>query len=266
MVRRTIQNSFCTSIRDSVVIVAAKSKKSAMIATKYTSIGYVISQNKMNTDRWLGESITMSFFDDLFSPPVEEDGICTVRGVNASFIDLPDTGAQGNNGWACGPNSAARCLRKYGHGVDFNSVMRDMEAGRYAIEKIDCLRIGSTPHYLRDSMKKWEGDRVKLERNSNLDRLVGLVREGKPVIALIRNGTIKSPFGKAPNLHWICVTGYDDRSGAVHITDTDGSKDWVVKDDFLRQWNWHVGAGAVAEALYHNGVYSSTIVWIDRKP
>ena len=52
----------------------------------------------------------------------------------------------------------------------------------------------------------------------------------------------------------------------MHITETSGSKNWVVKDDFLRQWNWHVGAGAVAEALYHNGVYSSTIVWIDRKP
>jgi hypothetical protein len=206
----------------------------------------------------------MNFFENLISTSEEGYEIRYMRGVNAPFIDLPDTGAQGNNGWACGPNSAARCLRKYGHNVDYHSVRGDMDNGRYVIEK--WAGMGTTPHYLRDSMKKWEGDRVKLERNSNFDRLVGLLREGKPVIALIRNGTIKIPLAATPNLHWICVTGYDDRSGAVHITDTDGSKDWVVKDDFLRQWNWHVGAGAVAEALYHNGVHSSTIIWIDRKP
>ncbi|MFN5729713.1 MAG: hypothetical protein ACK48D_24015, partial [Pseudanabaena sp.] len=36
-------------------------------------------------------------------------------------IQLPDTGAQ-NDSWSCGPNSAARILRYYGHDVNYATV------------------------------------------------------------------------------------------------------------------------------------------------
>ena len=36
-------------------------------------------------------------------------------------IQLPDTGAQ-NDGWSCGPNSAARVLSYYGHDVNYATV------------------------------------------------------------------------------------------------------------------------------------------------
>lgn len=43
------------------------------------------------------------------------------RGNGYVNANLPDTGSQNDN-WSCGPNSAARVLRFYGHNVDYNQV------------------------------------------------------------------------------------------------------------------------------------------------
>jgi hypothetical protein len=41
--------------------------------------------------------------------------------LSSQPMELPDTGAQ-NDGWSCGPNSAARILRYYGHDVNYATV------------------------------------------------------------------------------------------------------------------------------------------------
>jgi hypothetical protein len=53
------------------------------------------------------------------SPDKSQDLVAT--NGSSEPIQLPDTGAQ-NDSWSCGPNSAARILRYYGHDVNYATV------------------------------------------------------------------------------------------------------------------------------------------------
>ena len=127
------------------------------------------------------------------------------------------------------------------------------------------IRTGTTPHALRDAMKKWEGNNVKLERKSDFSKLLRLVGEGKPVVALLRVGSIppsQTLSGTWPAMHWVAVTGFDGKN--VYFTDTDGAKSYYSYDEFQGKWDWRVGSGFASEALYKNGVQAKTMIWVDR--
>lgn len=87
------------------------------------------------------------------------------------------------------------------------------------------IRTGTTPHVLRDVMKQWEGNNVRLERGADFSEFVSLLREGKPVVTLLRVGSIPPETtlsGTWPMMHWVAVDGFDESDRMIYYTDTDG--------------------------------------------
>jgi len=198
-------------------------------------------------------------------------------------IDLPSTGNQDDN-WSCGPNSAARVLAFYGHNVDYNAVRSAVNqefmlppsvnvpapklTDPLRTRRVD-IRTGTTPHVLRDVMKQWEGNNVRLERGASFSSLLNLLREGKPVVALLRVGSIPPETtlsGTWPMMHWVAVRGFNESDRLIYYTDTDGGKYQMSYDEFQGQWDWRVGRGFASEALSRNGVQAKTMIWVDRTP
>ncbi|MEE3716119.1 C39 family peptidase [Tumidithrix elongata RA019] len=188
-------------------------------------------------------------------------------------LTLPDTGSQ-NDSWSCGPNSAARVLKFYGHDVDYDMVRAATEKNFILPEQIKNplddswvnIRTGTTPKVLQKVMQRWEGDRVKLARKVELATLLSLLETGKPVIGLIRVGSFKVPlFGTAPYLHWVALTGFDRAQQQIYYTDTNSQESSMSYEEFLRKWNLGSDGNAVNAILKGNGVEPRTIVWVDRK-
>ena len=190
-------------------------------------------------------------------------------------IQLPDTGAQ-NDGWSCGPNSAARILRYYGHDVNYATVRAATDKKLFLPQKFRnplnnqwiAVRTGTPPQTLQQVMQRWEGDRVKKSPKTSFNRLINLVRSGKPAIALVRVGGLSMPYiGSIPYLHWIVVTGADPVSQQIYYTDTNSQTYALSYQDFQARWNLGLDrdvSGAIASVLKNNGVEARTIVWVDK--
>jgi hypothetical protein len=190
-------------------------------------------------------------------------------------IELPDTGAQ-NDGWSCGPNSAARILRYYGHDVNYATVRAATDKKLFLPQKFRNpftnqwieVRTGTPPQTLQQVMRRWEGNRVKKSPQTSFNRLINLVRSGKPVIALVRVGSLAIPYvGSIPSLHWIAVTGADPKRQQVYYTDTNSQTYSLSYKDFQTRWNLGLDrdvSNAIANILKSNGVEARTIVWVDK--
>jgi hypothetical protein len=117
-------------------------------------------------------------------------------------------------------------------------------------------------------MRRWEGNRVKKSPQTSFNRLINLVRSGKPVIALVRVGSLAIPYvGSIPSLHWIAVTGADPKSRQIYYTDTNSQTYSLSYEDFQTRWNLGLDrdvSNAIANILKSNSVEARTIVWVDR--
>jgi hypothetical protein len=194
---------------------------------------------------------------------------------SSASIQLPDTGAQ-NDSWSCGPNSAARILRYYGHDVNYATVRAATDKKLFLPQKFRNpldnqwieVRTGTPPQTLQQVMQRWEGDRVKKSPQTSFNRLINLVRSGKPAIALVRVGGLSIPYiGSIPYLHWIVVTGADPQSQQITYTDTNSQTYVLSYQDFQTMWNLGLDrdvSGAIASVLKSNGVEARTIVWVDK--
>lgn len=192
-----------------------------------------------------------------------------------SPIALPDTGAQ-NDSWSCGPNSAARVLRYYGHDVDYDLVRGATDKKLFLPQKMRNpfnnqwieVRTGTPPLTLQQVMQRWEGDRAKKSSQTSFNRLINLVRSGKPAIALVRVGSLKIPYvGSIPYLHWISVTGVNSQRQEIYYTDTNSQNYVLSYRDFQNRWDLGLDrdvSGVIASVLKNNGVEARTIVWVDR--
>ncbi len=192
-------------------------------------------------------------------------------------IQLADTGAQ-DDGWSCGPNSAARVLRYYGHDVDYAMIRAATDKKLFLPQRMLNpftnqwieVRTGTPPLTLQQVLQRWEGDRVRRSSQTSFNKLVSLVRSGKPAIALIRVGNFSIPYvGSIPTLHWIVVTGADSRQ--IYYTDTNSQTYSLSYQDFQTKWNLGLAQDgnkevsvAIANILKSNGVEARTLVWIDR--
>jgi N6-adenosine-specific RNA methylase IME4 len=197
------------------------------------------------------------------------------------WMDMPQTGNQNDN-WSCGPTSAARVINFYGHNVNRDTLVDAINkdfvippsinvpaptlTNPFGTRRVD-IRTGTTPHALRDVMKRWEGDNVKLERKADFNKLLGLLRQGKPVVALIRNDTQSIAGTTWPTMHWIVINGFDQSKREIYFTETnDGGTYSYSYSEFQSMWDWRVGQGLASEALYKNGVEPKTMIWVDRVP
>lgn len=195
--------------------------------------------------------------------------------VTSQPIQLPDTGAQ-NDGWSCGPNSAARILRYYGHDVNYATVRAATDKKLFLPQKFQNplnnqwieVRTGTPPQTLQQVMQRWEGNRVKKSPQASFNRLINLVRSGKPAIALVRVGGLTIPYvGSIPYLHWIVVTGANPQSQQIYYTDTNSQTYSLSYKDFQTMWNLGLDrdvSSAIASVLKSNGVEARTIVWVDK--
>jgi hypothetical protein len=189
------------------------------------------------------------------------------------WMDMPQTGNQNDN-WSCGPTSAARIMNFYGHNVNRDSLVNAINKDFVIPPRIKKpwgghvdIRTGTTPHALRDVMKRWEGDNVKLERKADFNKLLGLLRQGKPVVALLRVGSTKIARTTWPAMHWVTVNGFDALNQKIYFTETtDGEIREYSYDDFQSKWDWRVGKGLASEALHKNGAEPKTMIWVDRVP
>ena len=195
--------------------------------------------------------------------------------VSSQPIQLPDTGSQ-NDSWSCGPNSAARILRYYGHDVNYATVRAATDKKLFLPQKFRNplnnqwieVRTGTPPQTLQQVMQRWEGDRVKKSPKTSFNRLINLVSSGKPAIALVRVGSLSIPYiGSIPYLHWIAVTGADPARQQIYYTDTNSQTYSLSYQDFQARWNLGLDrdvSGAITSVLKSNGVEARTIVWVDK--
>jgi hypothetical protein len=198
------------------------------------------------------------------STPEPDPNFVFARSAN---LTLPNTGAQDDD-WSCGPNSAARVLSFYGFDASYNDLRRTVvRLGTFPGSNL----LGTAPHELRNAMSRWAGDEVKLERQASFDKLRSLLSEGKPVITLVRVGTIEGNRiggigigGTWPSMHWFVVHGFDEGRRMIYYTDTNGGRDEMPYDEFLSKWGWGIGRGAASSTLAANGVETRTMVWVDR--
>jgi hypothetical protein len=207
------------------------------------------------------------------SPDKPQDLVAT--NGSSEPIQLPDTGAQ-NDSWSCGPNSAARILRYYGHDVNYATVRAATDKKLFLPQKFRNplnnqwieVRTGTPPQTLQQVMQRWEGNRVKKSPQTSFNRLINLVRSGKPAIALVRVGGLTIPYiGAIPYLHWVTVTGANPQSQQIYYTDTNSQTYSLSYQDFQTMWNLGLDrdvSGAIASVLKSNGVEARTIVWVDK--
>jgi hypothetical protein len=195
--------------------------------------------------------------------------------TNQAPILLPDTGAQ-DDGWSCGPNSAARVLRYYGHQVDYNTVRDATEQKLFLPQRMRNpftnqwveVRTGTPPQTLQRVMQRWEGKYVKRSPHTSFEQLIKIVQSGKPAIALVRVGGLKVSYvGTIPYLHWITVTGVDRSRQVIYYTDTNSQSYSLSYQAFQDRWNLGLDRDvsmAIANVLKNNGVVPRTLVWVDR--
>jgi len=190
-------------------------------------------------------------------------------------IVLPDTGVQ-DDGWSCGPNSAARVLSYYGHNVDYDIVRSATEQKLFLPQRMRNpitnqwveVRTGTPPQTLQRVMQRWEGKYVKRSPHTSFEQLIKIVQSGKPAIALVRVGGVKvSYIGTIPYLHWVTVTGADRSRQLIYYTDTNSQSYSLSYQAFQDRWNLGLDRDvsmAIANVLKNNGVVPRTLVWVDR--
>ena len=194
----------------------------------------------------------------------------------AKYLDLDGEQPQ-NDDNSCGPNSAARVLRFHGFHVSYDELKRGFHKADPFLNNVG---LGLPAANLAGLMKQF-GYQATAARAS-LTRVLHLLATGKPVLAMIRVGTIKlaSPGKQGivgqligsvgsvldqasamPALHWIAVQGYDREKGLVYFTDTNGEQRTMAFEDFERAFNWDGTSDLAKTMLEVAGVSPGSIVY-----
>jgi Peptidase_C39 like family len=181
----------------------------------------------------------------------------------ARFLYLDGEQPQ-DDGNSCGPNSAARVLRYYAFHATYADVKRSFHIADPILSSIG---LGAPAASLAGIMQQF-GYQATAAR-VNVERVRELVSAGKPVVTLIRVGTIELGIvetmlrqaGSWPALHWIAVQGFDRARGLVYFTDTDGSHHQMTFAEFEHAFNWTCASDLANKLLDGAGVNPGSIVY-----
>jgi Peptidase_C39 like family len=198
----------------------------------------------------------------------------------ASFLTLDGDEPQ-NDGNSCGPNSAARILRFYGYKVSYNDLKQRFH---HSNPLLNNTGLGLPGPNLAALMK--QSGYNATAAHATLERVLTLLSEGKPVVAMVRVGTINVVdqgssddshgmvgqfFGKLgslmnqtntfPALHWIALQGFDRKRGMLFFTDTNGEHYKMRFADFEKAFNWECGSAVTSKVLAVAGVTAGSIVY-----
>lgn len=178
-------------------------------------------------------------------------------------ISVPGGSPQTDN-WSCGPNSASRFLRAYGFEISYEALRSRAECWPDLVSQ---FRFGTRPGSLRDLMAIHRPD-TQLATEASFDTVVNLLRQGKPVIALVASGLASdTAFGKVGNLHYVVLDGIDVARRIICYTDTDGVRKSWSYEEFQDRWNWGGSwftgvAGDLAQGFLNSlGVHERTIIY-----
>jgi Peptidase_C39 like family len=187
------------------------------------------------------------------------------------FLDGDQPQDDGNS---CGPNSAARVLRYYGYHVSYDDLKR-------RFHKTDPILNGiglGLPGANLAALMKQQGYQATADQ-ATVERVLNLVAVGKPVVAMVRVGTINlgklglvgqlvgnvgaliNQASTLPALHWIAVEGFDRDQGLVYYTDTNGEHNQLSLEDFERAFNWECPGDMTKTMLDLAGVTPGSIVY-----
>lgn len=162
-------------------------------------------------------------------------GFETVR-VMGVPTDQPQT-----DNWSCGPNSVYRYLTAYGISTSYRQVRDHVESGGNVVS---FFNLGTPPSALIDALRHWKADARREDEVGSADRVVELLLQGKPVIALGSVGKDRHTIwpgiyiGTTGRLHYVTLTGFDGATGRFHYTDTTGEEKTWTRAEFEDFWNW----------------------------
>jgi hypothetical protein len=180
---------------------------------------------------------------------------CLALEVNANGPDrilLPvDQIENQTHGNGCGPCSAARLLRYHKKPMTYRQAYADINPAGW----------GSTPASIVNFLQKHGLADAHEERKSNFNRVLEVLGQGRPCIALVEDG---GSF----RLHWIVLQGYDKAKGHVYFMDTNGQPmQYNSFRDFNSNWDWRFGIfGWGNGVLSVRGVHGRTIITTGPRP
>jgi hypothetical protein len=164
-------------------------------------------------------------------------------------IALPGGNPQRDD-WSCGPNSAWRVMQAHGGSATY----QDLKGSVRRNSIIAYWRFGTTTATLVGAMNSntrgLGSYRFGSESGASINRIVDLLREGRPVIALVRAGN---------NLHWVAVDGFDSNRQMLFYTETNGARYEESYGSFQSRMNWDFG-WAANSVLRGAGVVRNTII------
>lgn len=162
--------------------------------------------------------------------------------------------------WGCGPSSGSRFLRAYNVDVSYTKFKSDVESEGI----ISDFGLGTTSDTLVDALRRYRPE-TKQEKNSNTGRMIELLLEGKPVIALGSIGKQFIGIGSVAKLHYVVLTGYDKSTDTFSYTNTNGAEETWTRAQFEDYWDWHddftYGGEAAQAALYPLGMRNRTLFY-----
>jgi Peptidase_C39 like family len=139
---------------------------------------------------------------------------------------------------------------------------------------------GTVPDHMLNVMRQWRPE-TQVANKSNLDFVLQLLGEGRPVIALINsagtlgnNGRIKDDgyltkfggivplFSVVPkSLHYITLSGFDLDKEEIYYMDFDGASKKYSFTEFMARWDYRT-KGPVGDFLTGPlGCKERTIIW-----
>ncbi|MBA2227083.1 C39 family peptidase [Thermogemmata fonticola] len=185
-----------------------------------------------------------------------------VRHCEVVWISVPGGSPQTDN-WSCGPNSASRFLRAYGIEVSYET-LRSVAASWPDL--VSQSNLGTRPGSLRDMIANYRPE-TQLATGASFETVVNLLRQGRPVIALVASGILSDFLGKVGILHYVVLNGIDEATQTLYYMDTDGvQRSWSYAE-FQDRWNWGGSwftglAGDAAQGFLNSlGVHERTIIF-----
>jgi hypothetical protein len=110
---------------------------------------------------------------------------------------------------------------------------------------------------------------TQLDWGCDFQKVLDLLGQGRPVIALVGWGEVDFPVTYGPVivietvpevLHYVTLTGYDMQTQQIFYTDTDGVAKAFSFAEFQDKWDW-TATGQADAVLSAMGIDKKTILW-----
>ena len=174
------------------------------VAPMQASLGTVVNYNKASVQKTFQTQSTNNRLSTY------NDG--TVAVSNVPFIQQGDDNT-------CGQASMTMILNFWGKNANYQKVINDTNPNNMPTD------VSAIKTYLQS-----KGLKVNDYKKSSLDFLKSLINNGKPAIVLL-------DYGSASTLHYVVVTGYNDKTKQIIINDSiDGPNQRISFDQFGKWW------------------------------